>query len=847
MISRLLPLLLTIATALPGAADDARLRLGEEALAAGLWEIAAGHFEAHLTSSPDLAPEDKAAVAIRLAESLLRDDRASEALALLDESFAASHPAAPFWRGQSLAALGRLAESVETLMPLLKQPQAQFHSEAVFTIANVQLALGKNNRALKALDALATSGDPALAARAKLRKVEILLDLDRVPEARETMPAMAGASSEDRPLHAFLEGRLLMAEGKPAEAASFFRSLIDLPQGQSLRRHHQAAVGLCDALLASGRRDAVLTFIPSFLQSHPDSPELDALFQRLREAMPENAASSDPAMELLSQWIPPSEPPAAGLIAMANSHAAAAWPTPTTAGEITAHALFTRALMLRRSSAPDAAVEIRRLFNRLRVEFPAHPLAGRALYELASMELAAGQRTRALEILENLRETAADPQLRGRAAFLAATTTVADGDKPQAASLFGQAAEWLDEKQAHAARFNAAILILAENDAASPATTVEPALAADIQLERALSLDEDAARIAAIEEFLIAHPDHPRVPEARLALAEAALGANPPDLSLARAQLDTLAAGPESRAGIAPLRAAMVRLRIADIDGQPEVAIATAREILEQFPGQPAAAEAALVLGRNLYQTGAYNDARMVLERLATTDTDPACTEAAWLLAARSAALVPASQSQQEALILFRKVIDAGGTLAPIATMETARLMIDMNRLDEAAAFLRGWFDSLEKSDPMRLPAGLLLGEAIYAQGSAKPDSLAQALAVYDSLLADAEPHSALHNRLQYLRGRTLEQLPQQENPSRTREREAFAAYYSVLETDTPPADWHYFELCGFRALALLEKAGRWPAAIACARKIASFNGPRAQEASQRASQLQLRHMIWED
>jgi hypothetical protein len=44
-----------------------------------------------------------------------------------------------------------------------------------------------------------------------------------------------------------------------------------------------------------------------------------------------------------------------------------------------------------------------------------------------------------------------------------------------------------------------------------------------------------------------------------------------------------------------------------------------------------------------------------------------------------------------------------------------------------------------------------------------------------------------------------------------------------------------------------LEKAGRWPAAIACAKKIASFNGPRAEEATTRASQLQLKHMIWED
>jgi hypothetical protein len=140
-----------------------------------------------------------------------------------------------------------------------------------------------------------------------------------------------------------------------------------------------------------------------------------------------------------------------------------------------------------------------------------------------------------------------------------------------------------------------------------------------------------------------------------------------------------------------------------------------------------------------------------------------------------------------------------------------------------------------------------LLGEAIYAQGSANPTSLPDALAVYDKLLEHADKEPAVFNRIQYLRGRTLEQIPDEKDPSRKREKQAFIAYYSVLETNGPPAEWHYFELCGFRALTLLENAGRWPAAIACAKKIASFKGPRAAEATTHASQLQLKHQIWED
>ena len=66
-----------------------------------------------------------------------------------------------------------------------------------------------------------------------------------------------------------------------------------------------------------------------------------------------------------------------------------------------------------------------------------------------------------------------------------------------------------------------------------------------------------------------------------------------------------------------------------------------------------------------------------------------------------------------------------------------------------------------------------------------------------------------------------------------------------MLETTTPPAEWKYFELCGFKALTLLEKAKRWQAAVNVARKIASFNGPGAKDAAARASKIQLEQMMW--
>ena len=846
-----LMLLLALPGDLSGRGEDPVLRKGEDALASGLWEMAALHFNECLTGK-NLPPAEKAHVAIRLAEAWIRDGKPAEALTLLGQAFVSPSPEVPFWKGQALAGLGRFTDAIGTLAPVLADSKALHRNEAGFTMANLHLALGQPETARSVLATLARSSDEGLAVKARLQQVEILLDLGRAADARQTMPALSAVSPEDRALATFLEANLLLAEGHPAEAATGFQSLIDQPTGQSLRHYHSAAVGLTDAFSAAGFRDDATNFLLSFIQDHPASPLLEEMFRRLLDGLPQSPDPTDPILDRLDHWITPSDIPATAAINSLERRTTAPAPGTTPTNDLLAFSIFTRAAALHRIQSPSARAESRRLLTRLRLENPNHFLARQALLLTARWALDDGATERAFAILDTLRETARSPELRGEAAFLKARATALGGDKGPAIRLFEEAAKSLAENEAQTARINAAILRLTGSSGAAmpvvqPDRPLDPALTADLELERALSSGTPAAAKSAISEFLTRHPDHPRVPEARFAAAEAALASPSPDLAFARAQLEIITATPEAAATLSAPRIAMLKLHLADLAKDSAAAIAAAKSFLTQFPDDPAAAESSLVLGRNLFQTRNYNDARLVLEKLAVSDTDPGRAQAAGLLAARSAALVPTSQSRQEALILVDKVIQTNGNLAAIAMLEKARLMIDMNRLAEASAFLRKWFDSLNKSDPLHLPAGLLLGEAIYAQGSINPTSLTEALGVYDQLLGHADKQPAVFNRLQYLRGRTLEQIPDDKDPAKKHEKQAFAAYYSVLETTTPPAEWHYFELCGFRALALLEKAERWPAAIACAKKIASFKGPRAQEAATRASQIQLKHMIWED
>jgi TolA-binding protein len=843
-------ILLAPQSAVSGPSEASASRKGDEALAAGLWEVAEMHFRQGLADG-SLTPEAKSKVALRLAESLIRAGNPAEALEILGQSLVENDPETPFWRALALAGQHRFSAAAEILSGSMSDPTAPYRTETGLTLASLQLALDQPESALATLTALVPTADPAAVAGIQLNQVEILLDLKRTADAREAMPPADTVTARDRQRAAFLEAQLLLNEGHPAEAQAGFQELINQPQGQALPLHHSAAIGLADAIQAQGKPEEAAKSLLAFLQDHPESPKLESIFERILKWLPEKPAATDPVLERIAQWITPPALPAIGPISTTGADAVSAWPVaakPEEQSDLLAYSLYSRALGLHRIGTPESQAESRHLLFRLRTEYPDHLLTQRALFQQARWSLDKGDADQAFAILDTLRETAKSPTIKGEAAFTEARATYLKGDPTLAIQLFDEAALALTGAEAKAAKRQATIARLRSGNI--PSTTLiqqlgpEPdkELDADLELEKALSTSPPEAARAAIGEFLDRFPDHPRAAEARLAALEAALAISPPDIPFATAQLETLPTAPED--SLAP-RIALARLHLADVSKDSAAAIAAAQTIIDRYPADPAAAEAALTLGRNLFQSGSYNQARLVLEKLAAVETNPARAQVAWLLAARSAALGGTPQSKEQALILFDKAIETPGSVGSLAYLEKARHLIDMYRLSEASAFLQKWIKSLPAEDPLQLPAGLLLGEALYAQGSSNPASLVEALAVYDNLLAHAQDQPALFNRLQYLRGTTLEQLPDEKDPTKKREKQAFQAYHSVLETTSPPQEWEYFERCGFRALALLEKAQRWQAAISVAKKIASFKGPRAEEAANRASLLDLKYPVW--
>jgi TolA-binding protein len=851
-------LLLLISQRSPaGQRVDSSAEKGEDALAAQLWNVAEQRFREGLADR-NLAATAKAPLTLRLCEALIRGGKSSQALELLNLPAIAAQPEAAFWKAQALVGLGRLPAASEIFSQQLSNPAAPNRPESAFSLANLQLTLGQPERAIATLKLLADATDPQTVARSRLRRAAILLDLQRPSEARLLMPEAPLAQQLDQKFAELLEAKLRFAEGHFTEAAAAYQALAATPDGQSLAHFHTAILGLADSQYAAGKRELATHSLLAFVQENPTSPVLAAIFKRLADDLPSEPTTSEPILRQLSQWITPAELPSYGLIA-ANSDVtalAAIGPpiNPAGASERLAHALFTRAVGLHRIATAEAKSEAQRLLTRLRLENPSHPLAEQALYQLARWSLESGDSQRAAFLFELIHDRKQSPNLQGRAAFLAASNAFAQGDFPLASRLFNEATQQLEYPSNAAAKFNEALGRLRSGDLKAVTLiqqsdkSPEQKLARELQLERALALPAAGDSKKALAEFIAQNPADPQLSKAQIAAIEAALTMVPPDLDYAKSQLERLTANPPAEASIPASQLAFARLRYADLSSDPAATIALARQFIETYPAAPQTADASFTLGRNLFKIKDYNPARLILEKLAVAATDPARAQVAWLLAARSAALVGTLSSKEEALVLFDKASAQNGPLTAIAKLEKAdHLIKNMYRFGEAAELLRQWLKALPKNDSLRLPAGLLLGQALYAEGTTTPDSLREALAIYDQLIPFSDQYPALVHRLQYLRGLALEQLPDEKDPLKKRDDQAFIAYYSVLETTEPPSEWEYFELCGFKALSLKERSAEWRAAIAVAEKITRFKGPRAAEAAARAKQLKLTHLIWED
>lgn len=845
-----LPLVISLAAAAAPKPDAIpAFRDGLDAMSARLWEVAVTRFQTALTT-PELDAAGKQEILLRLIETRIRANEADEALKLLADPALSWNPGIAFWKAQALASKGQLVEAVAALDEKSIAEGAPHRREALFTRAALQQLLGDLSGALEALQLLSKEKDPATVLLAKMEIASILLDQGKGTEALATLPP---PNAKMTPLQA-ARAELLRAQAQLAmkeyqAAAGIFSAMLKRDDEAFAAYRQEATVGLARAQLAAGNRDAAIDGLIAFIELNRDSPRIGEAFPLLLECLPEQPATDNLILTRLDEWcreILPESPVVLG----PGSASSTVWPSTRPApDELETQALFHLALGLRREGSAESKFRARQLLTRLRLDYPAHPLARRALLEISRWDLADGRKEQAEASLSALDEVEVAPAMRAEAFLSAAATAFHAGDFNLASGELGKAAALLDGESQRQTWLNAAVTRLAAGDlpgfdVVSKEHGKDPRIADDLALERNLFLTtkRDPAAMSELDKFILEHPQHPRIAEARLAAAHAALENSPPDPVFAKAQIESIS---EQQAATLPQGSlVLAKIRVASVEKRWADAAKLADAYIAANPKDPQAPEIRYELGNARFENGDYNKARLELEKLALDAPDSRWAEPALLLAARSAALGATAQAKQESIVLFDKLITANGQLADVARLLKSEVLGPA----EAAKELLPWFQSMKKDDPRRLVAGLHLGDALFNSAGTDNAPLEQALGIYEDLLANMAPDSPSRYEVEYLRGRVLEELPDPKDASRKRVAEALDVYFNVLQdaSKQAPANWKWVDLCGIRARGLLETAERWEAAIAVAEQHGKLRSPRAAEADERAKQLKLEHFHWE-
>jgi tetratricopeptide (TPR) repeat protein len=839
--------LLSAAAATPPAYQE-----GLDALSASLWEIAAVRFETAL-ATPDLDPKARPEILLRLAETRIRNGEPDAALIWLADPALATRPELPFWKAQALAAAGQFNDALALLDEKATADDAPHFREALFTRAALKRALGDLPGAVEALNLLIKDRNAATALRARLQAAAILLDLGDAEKALTATPPPTARMTPVQAVEAdLLRARAQLEKGEHQAATGIFTALLQKEDPAFKAVQHDAAVGLARSQLAAGNREAATDGLLAFIEQQRTSPRIGQAFPVLLDCLPGQPAADDVILTRLREWCPP--PPLKSPIGITmGDDAASAWPTSSAEpDELGTQSLYHLALGLRREGSDESKARARQALTRLRIEYPAHPLAERALLEASRWDLADGRKEQAAAALAALEGSSSAPTLRAEASLSAASTAFTAGDFALAAGELEKASALLDGDARRDVSLNQAVARLAMGDlpgfqTLATAGANDISLVIDLALERALFLTSrrDPGAMASLDRFILDHPSHPRLPEARLAAAHAALDATPPDPAFAKAQLDNLS---ESQATeLSPATLALAKIRLATREKRHADAAALAESFLKALPEDPRSPEIHFELGQAFFENGDYNKARLELEKFATAHPDSPAAAPALLRAARAAVLVATPEAKVESLVLFDKIIAAKGDLADAARLEKARVLDH----PQAAKELLPWFQSMKKDHPLRLIAGLHLCDALYNSAGTDPGPMQQALATYEDLLAGLAADSPERFKIQYYRGRVLEQLPDPKNPSEKRLQEALDVYFSVLQAAAKqaPADWQWVDMCGVRARTLLENQQRWEAAIAIAEQHAKLHGTSklAKDAADRAKVLKLEHFIFDE
>jgi TolA-binding protein len=492
-----------------------------------------------------------------------------------------------------------------------------------------------------------------------------------------------------------------------------------------------------------------------------------------------------------------------------------------------------------------------KLLTQMRESDARSPSLGEANLELARLHLVDQQWDAAIAAADAAREQNSAPVFLERVDWLIAEANYRSGRLESAAPIFEQIAQHAPALSSEAL-FNAALCWLRlnrpeqfsadyrqiSNDPAKQAVQGDLLLA-----EGAAQAAQGKAEAAAgsFQSFIRSFPNHPRVSDAWVALAELAFHARPPEIEAARSDLAKARQATPTPAAIE--RADYLKIWLEDATPSPDEArvLVAANYFLQQHPDSPFTADVRMKLAEAYFRRQDFANAQTQFELLAQQKPDLPVTEKALFFAARAATSSMGAESLDHALALLDQVVKLNGDLKWAARNEEAAIERRLGKNREALTL----YDEVLKNEakpPERREALCGKGDILYEMGAADPQNYRQAIELFQRLATEPGVPAHWRNQAEFKKGKSLEKLNDRPN--------ALTTYYAVIEEGARPDQQHeffWFYKAGFSAAHLLEEASDWKSAVAVYRKLAAVGGTRSEEAKTRLTQLRLEHFLWDE
>lgn len=472
-----------------------------------------------------------------------------------------------------------------------------------------------------------------------------------------------------------------------------------------------------------------------------------------------------------------------------------------------------------------------------------------ALFEFTELEIEDGHFNEAILILDEARSLQPDETLLNRINLLAgqaqyrakqfdaaatAFEQVAHSSSPLGkTSMFNASLAWL--QLGNHTRFLADYGDLEKQDGAQDSRV-------ELRLEEGLMQAAKGDRNAAdsLRTFLRDFADDKRAAEAWVALAELAFHAAPPRLE--EAKKDLARAAELKPTATATERADYLMIWIEDSAKTNDAkVIELAKEFLERHGGTAMASEVRLKLAEEYYRRQDFPNAQTQFETLAGENPSGPLAEKALFFAAKSAVSSMAPHSLDRAITLFDEVVRSNGEMKWAARNEQAAIERKLGKTDDALSL----YDEVLKNDARpdeKREALCGKGDILFEMGGTDPKNYRRAIEVYDELAAGAEKQMQWRHQALFKKGICLEKEADRAG--------ALATFFKVLESETRPDRPHelfWFYKAGFNAARLLEDDSKWQSAAAIYEKLAAAGGLRSDEAKARLRGLRLEHFLWQE